>query len=253
MSSPLIVRQILTSDLPKAHSLTSSSHSPTGSSTITQSSSLSKAWKFGTTPSTLFGSSSTGLGDSNVVGTTIKFNPPLSSDLMIKHGSEVNVSTRHQCITCMEEYKNKSLEELRYEDSRANRKETASTRFDFLQAIQPTSTPFAVNLFPPATQPKSTPFVPSLFPSGFGSLPFSSFKPTFGATTTATTAVTTTATTSAITAATTAATAAAKTAVTTNPKAANKTKETTKTKASNSNRTNSLFKAPDSAASKKSF
>lgn len=51
-----------------------------------------------------------------VVGTTIPFRPYLNTDLMIKNGTTQSVTIRHQCITCMSEYQNKSLEELRYED-----------------------------------------------------------------------------------------------------------------------------------------
>lgn len=68
----------------------------------------------------LFGSSG-GFG-SNTTGTTIKFNPPTGTDTMMKNGVSTNINTRHQCITCMKEYENKSLEELRVEDYVANRK-----------------------------------------------------------------------------------------------------------------------------------
>ena len=43
-------------------------------------------------------------------GTTIKFNPPNGTDTMIKGGVSQNINTRHQCITAMKEYKDKSLE-----------------------------------------------------------------------------------------------------------------------------------------------
>ncbi|XP_067137824.1 nuclear pore complex protein Nup98-Nup96-like isoform X2 [Centruroides vittatus] len=59
---------------------------------------------------------------SSTSGTTIKFNPPTGSDTMMKNGVSTNINTRHQCITCMKEYENKSLEELRVEDYVANRK-----------------------------------------------------------------------------------------------------------------------------------
>lgn len=48
-----------------------------------------------------------------VVGTTIKFNPPTGNDTMMKSGTQQSIQTRHLCITCMKEYENKSIEELR--------------------------------------------------------------------------------------------------------------------------------------------
>ena len=56
-----------------------------------------------------------------VVGTTIKFNPPTGNDTMMKSGTQPSIQTRHLCITCMKEYENKSIEELRCEDFVANR------------------------------------------------------------------------------------------------------------------------------------
>ncbi|KAK7454115.1 hypothetical protein BaRGS_00039603, partial [Batillaria attramentaria] len=43
-------------------------------------------------------------------GTTVKFNPPSGLDTMSKSGVTTSINTRHQCITAMKEYENKSLE-----------------------------------------------------------------------------------------------------------------------------------------------
>ncbi|KAM9451703.1 nuclear pore complex protein Nup98-Nup96-like [Clarias gariepinus] len=67
---------------------------------------------FGGTPS-LFGASGF---TATQPGTTIKFNPPTGSDTIVKSGVTTSINTKHQCITAMKEYENKSLEELRLED-----------------------------------------------------------------------------------------------------------------------------------------
>ncbi|XP_041657844.1 nuclear pore complex protein Nup98-Nup96 isoform X2 [Cheilinus undulatus] len=74
---------------------------------------------FGGTTS-LFGGS--GFSATQQPGTTVKFNPPTGSDTMVKAGVTTNINTKHQCITAMKEYENKSLEELRLEDYQAGRK-----------------------------------------------------------------------------------------------------------------------------------
>uniref|UniRef100_A0A8C6U9S7 Nuclear pore complex protein Nup98-Nup96 n=1 Tax=Neogobius melanostomus TaxID=47308 RepID=A0A8C6U9S7_9GOBI len=55
-------------------------------------------------------------------GTTVKFAAPTGSDTMVKAGVTTSINTKHQCITAMKEYENKSLEELRLEDYQAGRK-----------------------------------------------------------------------------------------------------------------------------------
>jgi nuclear pore complex protein Nup98-Nup96 len=79
---------------------------------------------FGGAASTPFGAAAAPFGQQQQapVGTTVKFNPPTGTDTMMKSGNQQNINTRHQCITCMKEYENKSLEELRFEDYAANRK-----------------------------------------------------------------------------------------------------------------------------------
>ncbi|XP_044077198.1 nuclear pore complex protein Nup98-Nup96 isoform X4 [Siniperca chuatsi] len=74
---------------------------------------------FGGTAS-LFGGS--GFSAAQQPGTTVKFNPPTGSDTMVKAGVTTSINTKHQCITAMKEYENKSLEELRLEDYQAGRK-----------------------------------------------------------------------------------------------------------------------------------
>uniref|UniRef100_A0A3B4TS50 Nuclear pore complex protein Nup98-Nup96 n=1 Tax=Seriola dumerili TaxID=41447 RepID=A0A3B4TS50_SERDU len=74
---------------------------------------------FGGTNS-LFGGS--GFSATQQPGTTVKFNPPTGSDTMVKAGVTTSINTKHQCITAMKEYENKSLEELRLEDYQAGRK-----------------------------------------------------------------------------------------------------------------------------------
>ncbi|XP_068600169.1 nuclear pore complex protein Nup98-Nup96 [Brachionichthys hirsutus] len=78
---------------------------------------------FGGTTS-LFGGS--GFSAAQQPGTTVKFNPPTGTDTMVKAGVTTSINTKHQCITAMKEYENKSLEELRLEDYQAGRKGPAN-------------------------------------------------------------------------------------------------------------------------------
>ncbi|KAK6043943.1 nucleoporin autopeptidase [Cooperia oncophora] len=109
----------------------------TGSTTGTSLFGQSKPSLFGSSSTTgttsLFGSSATSTGGglfgstaSTVNGTTIKFEPLVSSDTMMKNGSQTTIQTKHMCITAMKAYEGKSIEELRIEDYIANRK-TPST------------------------------------------------------------------------------------------------------------------------------
>ncbi|KAJ3623093.1 hypothetical protein MTP99_019348 [Tenebrio molitor] len=59
-----------------------------------------------------------------IIGTVIKFSPVTGTDTLQKNRvpQSISISTKHHCITCMKEYENKSLEELRFEDYTCNRK-----------------------------------------------------------------------------------------------------------------------------------
>lgn len=69
----------------------------------------------------LFGTAFGGVTN-NIVGTEIKFQPTTGSDTMVKAGTTQTIQTRHHCISCMKEYQEKSLEELRHEDYTLGRK-----------------------------------------------------------------------------------------------------------------------------------
>lgn len=59
-------------------------------------------------------------------GTRIKFKAPITTERSRTHGVSRAFLIFQQCITCMPEYENKSLEELRFEDYAANRKGSRS-------------------------------------------------------------------------------------------------------------------------------
>lgn len=73
---------------------------------------------FGATANNAFGSNQS----QAAAGTVVKFSPVTGTDNMQKNGLATTISTKHHCITCMKEYENKSLEELRFEDYCCNRK-----------------------------------------------------------------------------------------------------------------------------------
>uniref|UniRef100_A0A1I8EGQ7 Nuclear pore complex protein Nup98-Nup96 n=1 Tax=Wuchereria bancrofti TaxID=6293 RepID=A0A1I8EGQ7_WUCBA len=116
-----------------------------GASSTTQSTSFGSTTSlFGSAQSTqqtggVFGS---GFGTSNISGTTLKFEPPTSTDTMLRNGTNQTISTKHMCITAMKQYENKSLEELRCEDYLANRKGPQSGGLVFGQTSQPSSSLF---------------------------------------------------------------------------------------------------------------
>ncbi|KAL4003183.1 Nucleoporin autopeptidase family protein [Acanthocheilonema viteae] len=119
-----------------------------GSSSTTQSPGFGGTTSlFGSTQSTqqtggVFGSS---FGTSTISGTTVKFEPPTSTDTMLRNGTNQTISTKHMCITAMKQYENKSLEELRCDDYLANRKGPQTSGLVFGQTSQSTSSLFGSN------------------------------------------------------------------------------------------------------------
>ncbi|OWF51062.1 Nuclear pore complex protein Nup98-Nup96 [Mizuhopecten yessoensis] len=91
------------------------------------------------------------------VGTALKFSAPVSQDTMVKNGVSTHIQTRHQCITAMKEYANKSLEELRAEDYLAGRKGKQTA---FFGATPASSSGFSFN------KPQATGFAASAAPFG---------------------------------------------------------------------------------------
>ncbi|KAK7096689.1 nuclear pore complex protein Nup98-Nup96-like [Littorina saxatilis] len=169
----------------------------------TQTASTGGGGLFGSTtqqPSTggasLFGQPSGGLfgstpGTGAAGGTTIKFNPPSGQDTMSKSGVTTNINTRHQCITAMKEYENKSMEELRMEDYTANRKgKQAGTATSFFsqpapQATQAGNTGFSFGQPAAASTGGFSSFGSGGTVTSTGGL-FGGTKPLFGPTATAT-------------------------------------------------------------------
>uniref|UniRef100_A0A915APT2 Nuclear pore complex protein Nup98-Nup96 n=1 Tax=Parascaris univalens TaxID=6257 RepID=A0A915APT2_PARUN len=148
-----------------------------GSTTTSQPNAFGGATSiFGSSQTTQSGSLfSSSFGSASHTGTTIKFDPPMASDTMLRNGTNQTISTKHMCITAMKQYEGKSLEELRCEDYIANRRGTATgTGLSFGQTQPATST----SLF------GSTTTQSSLF--GTQNKPFFGGTSTFGSTTTTT-------------------------------------------------------------------
>uniref|UniRef100_V5GJ92 Nuclear pore complex protein Nup98-Nup96 n=1 Tax=Ixodes ricinus TaxID=34613 RepID=V5GJ92_IXORI len=74
-----------------------------------------------TARSGLFGTSAVGVGLAGW-GTIRKFKALTGTEFTTKDWEPITINFSLQCITCMKEYENKSLEELRLEDYAANRK-----------------------------------------------------------------------------------------------------------------------------------
>uniref|UniRef100_A0A1E1XGD9 Nuclear pore complex protein Nup98-Nup96 n=1 Tax=Amblyomma aureolatum TaxID=187763 RepID=A0A1E1XGD9_9ACAR len=133
---------------------------------------------FGQTPTagtSLFGTSAFGAG-AVTTGTTIKFKPPTGTDTMMKNGVSSTISTSHQCITCMKEYENKSLEELRLEDYAANRKGGGQAGLVGFGATSQPSSIFST----PATQQSAFNFGATQNKPLFGTSTTGGFAPTGG-------------------------------------------------------------------------
>ncbi|KRX98942.1 Nuclear pore complex protein Nup98-Nup96 [Trichinella pseudospiralis] len=131
-----------------------------------------------TTSSSLFGSTTT------ANGTTVKFEPVVGSDTMMRNNIQTAINTKLQCITGMKHYEGKSFEELRVEDYLANRKGPVAATFGF---GAPQSN--AGSLF--STTPAQVSSAPSLFGNQakplFGTSTFGVSQPStglFGQTTT---------------------------------------------------------------------
>jgi len=122
-----------------------------------------------------------------------KFNPVNGTDTMMKSGMQTNINTRHQCIVCMKEYEQKSMEELRIEDYTAGRRggaAAAATGGGLFGSTQPAAGGGLFGTQPAAStggamfgQQQNKPLFGTS--TGFGAT--SSAAPAFGSTATSTT------------------------------------------------------------------
>ncbi|KAM3955014.1 nuclear pore complex protein Nup98-Nup96-like, partial [Aphomia sociella] len=136
---------------------------------------------FGSTANTntgLFGQQNTSLGGGGLfsnntgafgqqtaaTGTAhVKYNPVVGTDMLVKSGTSQSVLIKHHCITCMKEYENKSLEELRLEDYTAGRKGAPGGVFGGFQNTMENKPLFGANTS--FGQPATT-SAPSVFGGG---------------------------------------------------------------------------------------
>ncbi|KAL1502583.1 hypothetical protein ABEB36_007706 [Hypothenemus hampei] len=138
----------------------------------------------------LFGGTS--FGSNQQTGTQIKFVAATGSDTMMKNGTAQGISTKHQSITCMKEYENKSFEELRFEDYQANRKGPQQGAGSFGVNTFGTATSATPSLFGQPDANKQSAFGQATSfgqPSAFGQTtnqPTAFGAPPFGATTSTT-------------------------------------------------------------------
>jgi len=69
------------------------------------------------------------------VGTITKFSPVYGNDSIYKYGSQLSINTFLQCITAMNEYGSKCIEELRFEDYQVKRKFGVTSLFGSSQQV----------------------------------------------------------------------------------------------------------------------
>uniref|UniRef100_A0A7E4UP82 Nuclear pore complex protein Nup98-Nup96 n=1 Tax=Panagrellus redivivus TaxID=6233 RepID=A0A7E4UP82_PANRE len=150
---------------------------------------------FGSTTSSGFGSNFAAGGE-GPEGSTIPFEPVRGSDTMVRNGEQKETPTKHVCITAMEKYKNRSIEELRVFDYLQNRKgggTAGTTTSAFGSGLSSTTQPASGSLFgqskpnifgaaaPSTNAFGSTASTGNTF--GATSTAFGAAKPAFGATT----------------------------------------------------------------------